>query len=128
MPDDGHAANLQLLVDASKSTLTYLEKALPVLAHEFFWIIIFYPITAIVTIFSVALLNIKTSPVLRDLERLEDFLQVIRRIPIRKLTVAEITHLDFIEVLVMEMERLVLAATHDRDGNRDAGEAGRYGV
>jgi hypothetical protein len=37
MPDDGHAANFQLLVDASKSTLTYLEKALPALAHECFW-------------------------------------------------------------------------------------------
>lgn len=37
MPDDGDAANFQLLVDASKSTLTYLEKALPALAHECFW-------------------------------------------------------------------------------------------
>ncbi|CAJ0550147.1 Ff.00g100770.m01.CDS01 [Fusarium sp. VM40] len=112
MPDDGDAANFQLLVDASKSTLTYLEKALPALAHECFWIIIFYPMTAIVTIFSVALSNTKTSPVLRDLERLEDFVQVIRQIPIRKLTVAEITHLDFIEELVLEMSRLVLGATH----------------
>lgn len=68
--------------------------------------------TAIVTIFSVALSNTKTNPVLRDLERLEDFVQVIRQIPIRKLTVAEITHLDFIEELVMEMSRLVLGATH----------------
>lgn len=67
--------------------------------------------TAIVTIFSVALSNTKTSPVLRDLERLEDFVQVIRQIPIRKLTVAEITHLDFIEELVMEMSRLVLGAS-----------------
>jgi hypothetical protein len=68
--------------------------------------------TAIVTIFSVALSNTRTSPVLRDLERLEDFAQVIRQIPIRKLTVAEITHLDFIEELVTEMSRLVLGATH----------------
>ncbi|KAM0318642.1 hypothetical protein ACHAPQ_010618 [Fusarium lateritium] len=128
MPDDGHAANLQLLVDASKSTLTYLEKALPVLAHECFWVIIFYPMTAIVTIFSVALLNTRASPVLRDLERLEDFMQVIRQIPIRRLTLAEITHLDFIEVIVMEMGRLVIAATHNLDGNGDAGEVGSYGV
>jgi hypothetical protein len=68
--------------------------------------------TAIVTIFSVALLNTKTSPALRDLERLEDFAQVIRQIPIRRLTVAEITHLDFIEELLMEISRLVLAASH----------------
>ncbi|CAG7555196.1 unnamed protein product [Fusarium equiseti] len=34
---DGHEANFQLLVDASKSILTYLEKALPVVAHECFW-------------------------------------------------------------------------------------------
>ncbi|KAF4990568.1 hypothetical protein FGRMN_8383 [Fusarium graminum] len=108
--DEGHATNLQLLVDASKSILTYLEKALPVLAHECFWIIIFYPMTAIVTIFSVALLNNKSTPLLRDLERLEDFAQIIRQIPIRRLTAAEITHLDFIEELVVDMSRLVLAA------------------
>lgn len=34
---DGHEANFQLLADASKSILTYLEKALPVVAHECFW-------------------------------------------------------------------------------------------
>ncbi|KAF5671196.1 transcriptional activator Mut3p [Fusarium heterosporum] len=107
MVDDGHAANLQLLVDASKSILTYLEKALPVLAHECFWIAIFYPMTAIVTIFSVALLHNKKTPILRDLERLEDFAQVIRQIPIRRLTVAEITHLDFIEELVVDMSSLI---------------------
>ncbi|KAI1059604.1 hypothetical protein LB506_008962 [Fusarium annulatum] len=35
--DDGHRINFQILVDASKSILIYLEKALPVLAHECFW-------------------------------------------------------------------------------------------
>ncbi|RGP77791.1 transcriptional activator mut3p [Fusarium longipes] len=35
--DTGYEANFQLLVDASKSILTYLEKALPVVAHECFW-------------------------------------------------------------------------------------------
>jgi hypothetical protein len=35
--DDGHRINFQILVDASRSILIYLEKALPVLAHECFW-------------------------------------------------------------------------------------------
>ncbi|CAF3430419.1 unnamed protein product [Fusarium graminearum] len=107
---DGHEANLQLLVDASKSILTYLEKALPVVAHECFWIILFYPMTAIFTVFSIALVNTQTNSVHSNLALLRDFTRVIRKIPIRRLTVAEVSHLAFIEDLVAEMSRLMVAA------------------
>ncbi|KAL6916230.1 hypothetical protein FSST1_007725 [Fusarium sambucinum] len=107
---DGHEANLQLLVDASKSILTYLEKALPVVAHECFWIILFYPMTAIFTVFSIAVVNTQTNSVYSNLSLLQDFTRVIRQIPIRRLTVAEVSHLAFIEDLVAEMSRLMVAA------------------
>ncbi|RFN48971.1 hypothetical protein FIE12Z_6819 [Fusarium flagelliforme] len=107
---DGHEANFQLLVDASKSILTYLEKALPVVAHECFWIIIFYPMTAIFTVFSIALLNTQTSSLPTNLSLLQDFTRVIQQIPIRRLTAAEVSHLAFIQELVEEMSRLMVAA------------------
>lgn len=37
---EGQEANLQVLIDASKSTLLYLEKMLPVLADECFWCVL----------------------------------------------------------------------------------------
>ncbi|EXM21969.1 hypothetical protein FOTG_10258 [Fusarium oxysporum f. sp. vasinfectum 25433] len=105
--DDGHRINFQILVDASRSILIYLEKALPVLAHECFWVIIFYPMTAITTIFSVALLDNRSDPENERLKLLQGFTRLIRQIPIKRLTVAEISHLEFIEELVEEMTRLV---------------------
>ncbi|GKU14293.1 unnamed protein product [Fusarium langsethiae] len=112
---DGHEANLQLLIDASKSILTYLEKALPVVAHECFWIILFYPMTAIFTVFSIALVNTQTNSVSSNLILLQDFTRLIRQIPIRRLTVAEISHLAFVEDLVAEMSRLMVA-TGQKEG------------
>ncbi|KAF5664636.1 transcriptional activator Mut3p [Fusarium circinatum] len=106
--DDGHRINFQILIDASRSILIYLGKALPVLAHECFWVIIFYPMTAILTIFSVALLDSRSDPENERLTLLEGFTQLIRQIPIKRLTVAEISHLEFIEEVVEEMSRLVL--------------------
>ncbi|KAF5606631.1 transcriptional activator Mut3p [Fusarium subglutinans] len=106
--DDGHRINFQILIDASRSILIYLEKALPVLAHECFWVIIFYPMTAILTIFSVALLDSRSDPENEKLKLLQGFTQLIRQIPIKRLTVAEISHLEFIEEVVEEMSRLVL--------------------
>lgn len=108
--DDGHRINFQILIDASRSILIYLEKALPVLAHECFWVIIFYPMTAISTIFSVALLDNRSDPENERLRLLQSFTQLIRQIPIKRLTVAEISHLEFIEEVVQEMSRLVLLA------------------
>ncbi|KAF5724675.1 transcriptional activator Mut3p [Fusarium mundagurra] len=109
--DDGHRINFQILIDASRSILIYLEKALPVLAHECFWVIIFYPMTAITTIFSIALLDNRSDPENDKLKLLRGFTRLIRQIPIKKLTVAEISHLEFIEEVVEEMSRLVLLAS-----------------
>ncbi|SCO46893.1 unnamed protein product [Fusarium fujikuroi] len=109
--DDGHRINFQILVDASRSILIYLEKALPVLAHECFWVIIFYPMTAITTIFSVALLDKRLDPENERLKLLQGFTRLIRQIPIKKLTVAEISHLEFVEEVVEEMSRLVSATS-----------------
>ncbi|KAF5614738.1 transcriptional activator Mut3p [Fusarium sp. NRRL 52700] len=105
--DDGHRINFQILIDASRSILIYLEKALPVLAHECFWVIIFYPMTAISTIFSVALLDKRSDPWNERSKLLQGFARLIKQIPIKRLTVAEISHLKIIDEVVEEMSRLV---------------------
>jgi hypothetical protein len=66
---------------------------------------------AISTIFSVALLDNRSDPENERLKLLQGFTRLIRQIPIKRLTVAEISHLEFIEELVEEMGRLVLV-TH----------------
>jgi hypothetical protein len=75
-----------------------------------FRVIIFYPMTAISAIFSVALLDSRSDPGSERLKLLQGFTRLIRQIPIKRLTVAEISHLEFIEEVVGEMSRLVLAA------------------
>lgn len=66
--------------------------------------------TAISTIFSVALLDNRSDPGNERLQLLQGFTRLIRQIPIKRLTVAEISHLEFIEEVVEEMNRLVTAA------------------
>lgn len=74
-------------------------------------VIIFYPMTAISTIFSVALLDKRSDPENGRLKLLQGFTRLIRQIPIKRLTVAEISHLEFIEEVVEEMSRLVSATS-----------------
>ncbi|CAH0024684.1 unnamed protein product, partial [Clonostachys rhizophaga] len=102
--------DISLMMDASKSTLLYLQKALPVVAHECFWVIIFYPLTAIFTIFFGALSNPLMVSVTEDLELLQNFPRVLRQIPIRTLTIAEIAQLEFLDELVVALGELSLAA------------------
>lgn len=66
--------------------------------------------TAIFTVFSIALLNCQTSSLPTNLSLLQDFTRVIQQIPIRRLTVAEVSHLAFIQELVEEMSKLMVAA------------------
>jgi hypothetical protein len=66
--------------------------------------------TAILTIFSVTLLDTGSDPENERLQLLRGFTQLIRQIPIKRLTAAEISHLEFIEEVVQEMGRLVLLA------------------
>jgi hypothetical protein len=66
--------------------------------------------TAIFTVFSITLVNTQANLVDSNLTLLQDFTRLIRQISIRRLTVAEVSHLAFIEDLVAEMSRLMVAA------------------
>ncbi|KAF9884864.1 hypothetical protein FE257_001207 [Aspergillus nanangensis] len=86
---DGISSSISLSINASRSTLSYLRTVLPVVKGECFWVVLFYAITAILTIFS----NILRSPLDPEtyvhLDILCDVPDLIRKIPIRKLTLGE---------------------------------------
>ncbi|KAL5088894.1 hypothetical protein Trisim1_006040 [Trichoderma cf. simile WF8] len=103
---EGVRSSFNLSLDASRSTLVYLRVALHVITDDCFWVIIYYPISAILSLFS----NILSSPLdetaLGDLEILKSAPTLFRSIPIRKLTLAELTHLKLLDAFSMELARL----------------------
>lgn len=72
----------------------------------FFRIIIYYPITAILALFSNILSNPLDETAPGDLEILRSAPALFKGIPIRKLTLAELTHLKFLDAFSMELARL----------------------
>ncbi|KAJ4865417.1 fungal specific transcription factor domain-containing protein [Trichoderma breve] len=101
----------------SRSTLVYLQVALHVITDDCFWVIIYYPISAILSLFS----NILSSPLDEtapgDLEILKSAPTLFRSIPIRKLTLAELTHLKLLDAFSMELARLGELAIQKARGN-----------
>lgn len=103
---EGVSSSLALSVEASRSTLLYLRTAVEALAGESFWMVIFYPMSAILTIFCNVLLHPLSSNARDDLELLQAAPQFIKNIRIPRLTANEITHMKMIEDFVAELIRL----------------------
>ncbi|KAL7938426.1 hypothetical protein V8C35DRAFT_320230 [Trichoderma chlorosporum] len=103
---EGVRSSFNLSLDASRSTLTYLRVALHVITDDCFWVIIYYPISAILALFS----NILSDPLDKtapgDLEILKSAPTLFRSIPIRRLTLAELTHLKYLDAFSTELARL----------------------
>ncbi|KAH0531392.1 hypothetical protein TsFJ059_000229 [Trichoderma semiorbis] len=114
---EGVRSSFNLSLDASRSTLVYLRVALHVITDDCFWVIIYYPISAILALFS----NILSSPLDEtapgDLEILKSAPTLFRIIPIRKLTLAELTHLKLLDAFSMELARLGELAIQKARGN-----------
>ncbi|KAK1147561.1 hypothetical protein N8T08_000903 [Aspergillus melleus] len=95
-----------LAISASRSTLSFLQTALPVVEGECFWVVIFYVITAILTLFRNILKN-PLDPAMADLVNvLQDVPSLIGRIPIRTLTLGPMIHLRFLDSFTGELARL----------------------
>ncbi|KAK9772248.1 hypothetical protein SCAR479_11103 [Seiridium cardinale] len=107
---EGVSSSLALSVEASRSTLISLRTAGQSMAGESFWMIIFYPMSAVLTIFCNILLNPGTSRALGDLELLRTAPELIKGIRIPRLTLDEVMHIKKIEDFVAEVIRLGLCA------------------
>ncbi|KAI0120592.1 fungal-specific transcription factor [Xylariales sp. AK1849] len=103
---EGVSSSLTLSVEASRSTLVYLRAAVPFLFGECFWIVLFYPMSAVLTVFCNLLLNPLCSRAQEDLELLKVTPELIKAIRIRRLTPREAIHMTMIEDFVAELTRL----------------------
>ncbi|KAH6950316.1 fungal-specific transcription factor domain-containing protein [Ilyonectria sp. MPI-CAGE-AT-0026] len=106
---EGHAGiktSMALCLEASRSTLFYLRAVTDRLAGEAFWIIVFYPTAAMMTLF-LHILAEPLAPLARsDLELLSSAVDLINSIPIRRLTLYEIGHIQLVNDFITELVRL----------------------
>ncbi|OJJ37887.1 hypothetical protein ASPWEDRAFT_50899 [Aspergillus wentii DTO 134E9] len=107
---EGISSSINLSLTASRSSLSLIQASLPMLKGECFWVVLFYALTAILTLFC----NILKVPLqldsLHDVNLLFNAPALIRRIPIRHLTPAKIIHLKFLDGFTTELTRLEMCA------------------
>lgn len=89
--------------------------------------IIFYPMSAVLTIFCNILQNPLSAQALDDLELLGAAPQLIKNIRIRRLTVNEIIHIKKIEDFISELIRLGSCAIRKAQQERQA-QASPFGM
>ncbi|KAL7816025.1 hypothetical protein V8C44DRAFT_323740 [Trichoderma aethiopicum] len=103
---EGVRSSFNISLDACRSMVKYLRVALHVITDDCFWIVIYYPITTILALFSNILSNPLDESAAGDLEILKSAPTLFKGIPIRKLTVAELTHLKVLDAFSRELARL----------------------
>ncbi|PYH46459.1 putative C6 transcription factor [Aspergillus saccharolyticus JOP 1030-1] len=108
---DGVNSSLALSVEASRSTLLYLQASEHVLVAGIFWTLIFYPMSALLAIFC-NILQYPTDPqATKDLGLLKTAMSMMERIFLRQpSSVSEIMHIKMVADFVTELYRLASCA------------------
>ncbi|KAL6859218.1 hypothetical protein J3F83DRAFT_334166 [Trichoderma novae-zelandiae] len=106
----GLQSSLDLSIEASRSTLIYLRETAHRLAGEAFWVFIFYPISALLSIFFHILRNPQHEYADQDVELLASATTVIRSMPIHRVTTHELEYLRKMDAFIEELNRLSRAA------------------
>ncbi|KAL7935569.1 fungal-specific transcription factor domain-containing protein [Trichoderma chlorosporum] len=106
----GLQSSLDLSVEASRSTLIYLSEAAPRLAGEAFWVFIFYPVSALMSIFFNLLRNPQNEYADHDIGLLASATKVIRSMPMHRITTHELEYLSKMDAFIKELGRLAQAA------------------
>ncbi|KAK4183344.1 putative transcription factor [Podospora australis] len=115
----GISSSLMLSVEASRSTLLYIRNAIPALPVEAFCMMLFYPVSAILTLFCSILLDPLGPQAQDDLELLDSAPHLIRGIRVRQLTENEMLHLKLVDEFVSELSRLANCAIREARRRRD---------
>ncbi|KIL89511.1 hypothetical protein FAVG1_07091 [Fusarium avenaceum] len=102
----GVASSVALSLEASRSTLVYLRAAVVGLTGEAFWIIVFYPTAAMITLFFNILMHPLDERAERDLELLNGAAELISSLPVQRLTPHEISHMKLVSEFSAELVRL----------------------
>ncbi|KAJ9133264.1 C6 transcription factor (Fungal specific transcription factor) [Pleurostoma richardsiae] len=103
---EGVSSSLALSVEASRSTLLYLRAAMHARFSQAFWMIIFYPLSAVLTIFCNVLLKPLDPRAEQDLELLNSALELVKRMRTSKLTPDEEAHMAMVDGFIAELTRL----------------------
>ncbi|KAJ5554745.1 C6 transcription factor [Penicillium sp. DV-2018c] len=107
---DGVSSSLALSVEASRSSLCYLEAAEHVVVDGVFWTLIFYPMSALLTLFCSILQNPLDPYSREDLDRLKVATVMIERIFSRKLPATEMVRFKLVADFILELKRLAECA------------------
>ncbi|KAH1764679.1 hypothetical protein KXX56_003469 [Aspergillus fumigatus] len=119
---NGIGSSASLSIAASRSTLSYLHRVLPVVKGECFWIILFYAITAVLTLFCNIISNPRDAEASHNVNLLQMTPSLIRRIPVRKLTLGEVIHLQYLDGFTAELAAIcVRAVSKSQQSPTDAG-------
>ncbi|KAH8656320.1 hypothetical protein BGZ61DRAFT_500281 [Ilyonectria robusta] len=107
--NESHAAiksSIALCLEASRSTLFYLREVIDDLAGEIFWVTVFYPTAATMMLFLHVLAEPLAPQAKADLELLSSAADLIRSMPIQRLTPHEIGHIRLVNDFITELTRL----------------------
>ncbi|KAL3436209.1 hypothetical protein BDV09DRAFT_184381 [Aspergillus tetrazonus] len=108
---DGVSSSLALSVEASRSTLLYLETSGHVLVDGVFWTLIFYPMSALLAIFCNILQNPADPQASKDLALLKSATGMLERVFLRQAySVNELMHVKLVADFVNELCRLATCA------------------
>ncbi|CAI7621355.1 unnamed protein product [Penicillium bialowiezense] len=119
---DGVSSSMALSVEASRSSLCYLEAAEHVVVDGVFWTLIFYPMSALLTIFCSILQNPLDPHSREDLDRLNVATVMIERIFSRKLPDTELEHFKLVADFILELKRLAECAIDKAWAEQRAGQ------
>ncbi|GIK05589.1 hypothetical protein Aspvir_009702 [Aspergillus viridinutans] len=101
---EGVSSSLALSVEASRSTLLYLESAEHVLVDGVFWTLIFYPMSALIAIFCNILQNPSDPQATKDLALLRTATSIMERVFLRQLiSIDEVVHVKMVADFVTEL-------------------------
>lgn len=133
----GITSSINLSITACRSTLFYLHRVLPAVKGECFWyvpfapiqhhagrarlyltrgaatrtrIILFYAITAVLTLFCSTIADPHGPDTVGNVELLQSVPGLIHRIPVRQLALGELTHLQYLDGLTTELAAICMRA------------------
>ncbi|KAF6823045.1 fungal specific transcription factor [Colletotrichum musicola] len=103
---EGVSSSQALSVQASRSTLYFLRAAIHGVEGVAFWMVVFYPMSAILTIFCNLLLDPLNAQAEEDIELMQSVPKLVEGIRSRNLTPNEMSHVKMVDAFVSELTRL----------------------
>ncbi|GIC86267.1 fungal specific transcription factor domain-containing protein [Aspergillus udagawae] len=110
---NGIATSLKLAAESSRASLTFLQNVLPKLPSGIFWCLVFYPLSACLTIFGNILLFPFEPGITRDFAILESAASLVRALPMN----SKRAHKDRLVELVRKLNERAKLLTADMREN-----------